>query len=1376
MISRHMRFLLRGVMLICLGIFPVKAEKSYDVRTLTANNGLSQFDISDIIQDSYGFVWIATYDGLNCYDGISNRYYRHAPDSPTSISHNRIRTLFFDEATKRLWIGTEGGGLNVFNYETAHFEHYYLGSSKDSGLLENEITDICANDSLSIWVSTPNAVFLVDRQIRENRLNVLQTLQLEPDQVSRKIAMSCSNTMYVALNNSVLVYRKRNDVFGFVKECAFSRKQVLNEIYTDHKGNVWVITKGGIFCARVEHVNTTVEDRIVEKCWGGLEFEPFLFSADTGVSSEDMFTAICQQKDGRYYVAVRDHGLFSWEGDTSPIRGTSIGLSRKNYAVENYIRTLFIDYSGTLWMGTTSRGIGYIDLNQKDFNSLPFCPRAGSSESVLITQLLLDSRDRLWVGTQEEGLSVIDTKRQTLISANHSVTRILSIYESDKDEIWVAADGNVYRASLSGGEIGISPIETICRLPSEYRQIGYPLSIAEDKTGNLWVGGRRGVVAFDPETGDLLHYETYGYQYHIRLIKDPQKNRIWICTQRNGIILLDFETEGELRRAVFEHHYQKDNSLTSNTVWALLHTSSDEIYVGTDAGLNRLEPESGIVERLSNSRIGSLRVVSITEDSHKCLWLNTSQGLFRFDPETDQFRVYNSTDGLSSNSLTASTVLGGDGRIYLGTNDGINYFNPDSLPDNDTEPRVYITGFRLFNRPIAPLERINGRVVLDRSILEAKRIELSHSQNTISFDFASFSFNNPPKNEFQYRLAGFDKEWQHAAYPIRTATYANLPPGDYVFQLRGSNNDGLFNHTVREVEVRICPAPWASWWAYLLYVLFGLVIAWSVFRYARERQNLKHKVMIDRIQHEAEHTANENKIRFYVNITHELRTPLSLIIAPLEQLEKMGGMSLQARELIQTMKRNSQRMIELINQFLDLRKIDSQNLPLLVTYCDLVALVYTVKERFDLIARQKNIRFRFKADEPAAWGYLDREKITKIVSNILSNAFKFTPEGGEIILDLSSDRENYTITVTDTGCGIPTEHQHRIFERFYQVPQNSSSGTGIGLELVKRLIELHKGSIRLQSQEGVGTTITVSVPFTPEVYAENEKEHTENIPVGMSDTMGRKFLEGSLHTDRPSSDNAYPMKELAIVLVVEDDDDMRSYICSLIRDRYDVREARNGAEGLKIALETVPDLIVTDVMMPEIDGVELCRRVKQDFRISHIPIIMLTAKNGEMEGLGAGAIDYINKPFSPTTFCLKLANILDYRPTHKLNRGVEKTYRQNISEFAEERERQFLERAYSIVEANLEDNGFGIDQLTSELHLSRAQLHRKLTALTGKSTSIFIRDIRLDKARQMLRTGKYTITEVLYSVGYNSPSYFSKTYKERYGEMPSETGVIEDFS
>lgn len=1374
MIFKYVQRLLGVLALVCCCFFPAHAGKSYDIRSLTANNGLSQFDISDIIQDSYGFIWIATYDGLNCYDGINNRYYRHQPDSPASISHNRIRTLFFDDTTKRLWIGTEGGGVNIFNYETAHFEHYYLGSSKDSGLLENEITDICANDSLSIWISTPNAVFLVDRQIREDRLNVLQTLRLEPDQVSRKIATACSNTMYLALNNSVLVYRKQNGVFGFVKECVFSRKQVLNEIYTDHKGNVWVITKGGILRAKVEHVNTEVKDRIVEKCWGGMEFEPFEFSSDTGVSSNDMFTAICQQRDGRYYVAVRDHGMFAWDGDTSPIHGIPIGLSKKNYAAENYIRTLFIDYSGTLWMGTTSRGIAYIDLNQKDFISLPFFPRPGSSESVLITQLLIDSGDRLWVGTQEEGLSVIDTKTQALISTDHSVNRILSIYETRKNDIWVAADGNVYQATLSDDGIKIFPIETICKLPSEYHQIGYPLSIAEDKTGNLWIGGRRGIVAFDPETGKLLHYETYGYQYHIRLIDDLKKNWIWVCTQRNGIILFDLDAENGVRRRVFEHHYQEENSLTSNTVWALLHTTSDEIYVGMDAGLNRLDPESGSVKRLSDSRIGSLRVVSITEDSRKCLWLNTSQGLFRFDPETEQIRIYNSTDGLLSNSLTASTILSEDNRIYLGTNEGINYFNPDSLSDNDIEPRVYITGFRLFNRPVSPLERINGRIILEKSILEAERIELSHSQNTIAFDFASFSFNNPPKNEFQYRLEGFDKDWQHVTYPIRTATYANLSPGEYVFQLRGSNNDGIFNRTVREVKVRIYPAPWASWWAYSLYVLFGLAVIYSVLRYAKERQNLRHKVMIDRIQHQAEQAANENKIRFYVNITHELRTPLSLIIAPLEQLEKIGGMSLHAQELIRTMKRNSQRMIELINQFLDLRKIDSQNLPLLVSYCDLVAVVRAVTERFALIARQKNIRFRFKMDEPTAFGYLDREKITKVVSNILSNAFKFTPEGGEIILDLSSDRENYTITVTDTGCGIPPEHQHRIFERFYQVSQNSSSGTGIGLELVKRLVELHKGNICLQSREGVGTTITVSIPFTSEIYADSEKEHTENISIETSDTKGRKALPENLRSNYLSVSDT--MKELPIVLVVEDDDDMRNYICSLIRNRYDVWEARNGAEGLKIAMETVPDLIVTDVMMPEIDGIELCRRIKHDFRISHIPVIMLTAKNGELEGLGAGAIDYISKPFSPSAFCLKLANNLSYRPKHKLGQSVEKSYQQHISEFTEERERMFLEKAYSIVVANIDNDRFGIDQLTAELNISRAQLHRKLTALTGKSTSIFIRNIRLDRARQMLQTGKYTITEVLYSVGYNSPSYFSKTYKERYGEMPSEIEIVEDTS
>lgn len=1327
------------IILILLSQFNLSGESFYRLRQLSVNNGLSQYDVSDIKQDNYGFLWISTYDGLNRFDGIQNKFYRHQPNLTNSISYNRIRCLYFDSISNRLWIGTEGGGINLFNHYTETFEHKHLIQDKDPRLPENEITDIIACDEKRLWVATPYVIFLVERQSNSSQLQIIQTFPLKSQQPARKLIMIDNNTLVISTINTLTFIRKERNSFIYSNELKVIEAGIINDLCIANSKKLFIATSKGLLSMSLSSKTENLSlNRIIDK----------------------PTTAIIKSHDEKIYAIFEGEGLHYWSAEEEAIQPKQMKINNSVFMNNNFIRSLFIDYSGTLWMASNSRGVGFLDLMQKDIKkiSLPF---NSELENTLVTRLFIDETI-LWIGTQKDGIILKNLLKQHTRQIKFKAGSVSSIYKSKAGQIWIICGGDWFAATGKGINTSIIRHPLYKVLPdSIMNKAGIIASVTEDYFGNIWLGAKRGVINIKKsDSGNHFSFIPHDPHTQIRVVADKKEKRVWVALNRGGLKQIELDNDGNIRETYhYEFNANNINTISSNVVWCVSQTQDGRVYAGTDAGLNLIDPTTRQVERFSSiDKLNNYKILAVTEDHNKNLWVNTSQGLFHYIPKTEEIKEYYSSDGLSSNSLTEAAFITQENLLYIGGNEGVNYLNTNQLKFNTIEPRVAIVRFKVLGDEVKNTEEISERAIFPLSFHDVKNIYLKHSQNYFSIEFASLAFNNPQKNLYQYIMEGYDKEWSFSSGLQRIATYNNIPPGNYTFRLRASNSDGLFAREDLKLNIRILPPPWKSFGAYILYFIMLCGLLYALYVYYRKQRVLKNNLLIEKIKHEVESEANENKIRFYVNITHELRTPLSLLIAPMEELDKNESLDANAKSLLSVMKRNGNRLLELINQFLELRKIDSQNLPLRVAKCNWVEVISKIKEPFNWLAQQKNITYEFIPESDIMFGFMDIEKIQRIFSNILSNSFRFTPDGGKISISLSTIDDSFLIEVADNGCGIPREHLSRIFDRFYQV-ENNNGGTGIGLELVKRLVEVHKGNVSIESEEGKGTLTKIIIPNTIDKYAVSE------IDSGFeSNNFENINIEESEHENCVSKEN----NSNPILLVVEDNEEMLHYLVSFLKTDYEVHKAKNGNEALTKALQLVPDIILSDVMMPEMDGITLCNRIKSDFRLSHIPIILLTAKQAELEGLEAGAVDYIMKPFSHDVLRLKIKNLLSVRESKITTNKPGISVIDQVNCYPDERERKFLDKVCKTIESNISNGDFRVEDMVRELFVSRTQLHRKITALTGKSASCFVRDYRLDKARVMLQSGNFTISEVLYSVGFNSPSYFTKMYKKRFGELPSE--------
>ncbi|MDP2362624.1 MAG: ATP-binding protein, partial [Ignavibacteria bacterium] len=726
-------------------------------------------------------------------------------------------------------------------------------------------------------------------------------------------------------------------------------------------------------------------------------------------------------------------------------------------------------------------------------------------------------------------------------------------------------------------------------------------------------------------------------------------------------------------------------------------------------------------------------------------------------------RNYFIEDGLCSNYFVENSKLRlKNGTLFFGTDAGLVYFHPDSIIIDSIPPQVVIQNISLFNRP-------GEKLSYDGFISELKEITLPHNHNDLHFEYAGLHYGEPKKNKYKYILEGFDEGWIDAGN-LRTVTYTNLDPGEYIFRVKAANRDGVWNETGTSLKIIIHPPLWATTWAYLFYILLISGIIYSIWRAQLKRISIRHEFEMSRFEAQKLHEVDELKSRFFANISHEFRTPLTLILGPIKQMIERTKET-KTREDLNLVQRNANRLLGLVNQLLDISKIESGNMKLQTIPINIIPYLKALVLSFTSYAERKRIALKFISDADELIGYLDKDKFEKIINNILSNAFKFTADGGTIEVIVNYNDKNLNITITDTGIGIPKAKMQKIFDRFYQVDGSHTreqEGTGIGLSLTKELIELHKGNIEVESEEGKGSSFIISIPLgtdhlKPEEICESEAGKIESLQFDkpFADIPENKTLQLDsdliIETEKP------------LLLIVEDNYDVRNYIKDNLNSGYRIMEAVDGEDGWNKSIENIPDLIISDVMMPKMDGFELCRKLKTDERTSHITIILLTAKaakQDKLEGYEIGADEYIMKPFEPDELSARIKNLIDQRKKlheHFKNKGIFEVDQTKISSV----DKKFLQKAFGIINHNISDSTFGVEIFAELLNVSRSVLHRKMVSLTGESPGDLIRRIRLIKASQLIEQNFGNISEIALEVGFNNPAQFARSFQKQFGVTPS---------
>ncbi|WP_223857763.1 hybrid sensor histidine kinase/response regulator transcription factor [Sphingobacterium micropteri] len=1038
-----------------------------------------------------------------------------------------------------------------------------------------------------------------------------------------------------------------------------------------------------------------------------------------------------------------------------------------------YVSDLFLDDQHVIWLGTYSNGINRAYLDASPFHYIYHYPDRPNSLAENIVRSISEDKDgNLWVGTRSKGVTLIK-KNGEYQHFQHDPQRKHSIHNNYIKKVYCDTEGYTWIGSQNGLDRYNPHIGRIERISDSTILNTGVYGMAEDVDGDIWLATWNGISKFDRnrqsiETFDLSNMLT---QQHVWTIFIDRKGQIWAGTEGGGVFVFNETDDGQLALLGTLHHGNPTaTAISDNRIYSIFEDRENRVWIGTGNGLDCYDPQTNRVKQLS--QLGDLwpkgTIAGITEDDNGFLWASHKQGISRINKQTLDIRTFSKQDGLQSNEFADGAVYRSirANRLYFGGNKGINYFCPDSIRTNNTPPKVVLTELRILNQPVEVNQEINNRVVLQRPLYLSSSIALTHEDKSISIEFAALHFVNPAGNQYAYMLEGFDKDWIYGDASKRVASYSNLAPGNYTFKVKAANSDGIWATVPTELSISVAPAFWASQGAYSLYTLIFLLLLYAFYYYITRYTKLKSKLNYEAILHEKERELHESKVQFFTNISHEIKTPLTLILSPIQQLKTWGGQDLRIQEQLKTMENNGQHLLKTVNQLLDIRRFETGNEELHIEQTELISLIQQVVDSFTQQARQKKIHLKLASSKPAIYVALDADKIEKVLYNLLSNALKFTDSGGMIKVRIQQQEAHLHIDVIDSGKGISPEDLDRIFKPFLQGKSTVPGGTGLGLSYSKTLIEMHGGKLTVESRTNTKrnklTIFRMVLPQTPNQHVAEtyeESEALQDAPVSSTNVSPAEIPE-----ELPS------LPRQCTLLLVEDNDQMRSYLAQFFRSSYHIFEASNGEQGLTLARKHVPDLIISDVMMPKIDGISFTRQVKSDVLLRHIPVILLTARTWveyELEGLETGADDYMVKPFYLPVLALKVRNQLLTR-FH-----IQEKFKQQVIAIEPTKitpqspDEVLLQKVLAYIDKHIQDSDLKIEDVCRAIGLSRAQLYRKMKALTGYTMNDLVKEIRLKRAQQLLQDNKFQINEVAYMVGFNDPEYFRKTFKTKIGCSPS---------
>lgn len=1297
------------------GLVSAQEVTHYYFRTMDIRDGLSQNTVYQILQDRKGFLWFGTKDGLNRYDGLSFRVYKK---ENSGLGRNFV-TALYEDREGHIWVGTDGG---VFIYDPLldSFEPFTLADSKGI-CIHDYVTMIGCDETGDIWISVENQGMFRYRYDDRKLQNYLHDLGL-PN-------ITCfwfrGDTCWLALYADNL-YCVKND---FESPLQPYRNADGEEVF---KGDIINSRAGGLYnCVYVASLNGLTEinltsgksRRLLEAYARSLQFR----------SDDELWVGT---ESGLYIYHLADNAVTHL---TIPDQDDSYALS------DNAIYSLCRDSERGMWIGSYFGGVNYHPYQWTYFEK--FYPRDRLSYFGRRVREICEGNDgTLWIGTEDKGLFNFDPESGRITPFEHP-----AIY---KNVHGLCLDGNyLWVGTFSGG---LNRIDLRTRQVRHYAKgeaentmaANDAFTICRTAAGDIWIGTTSGLLKYNRATDDFSRIPQLKNFFTYDILEDFNGN-LWFATFSNGLFCYN------VRKRTWRHYLadEKDiNSLSYNKLIGIFEDSRKRLWFMTQGeGFCRYNPEQDNFIRYGTAQgFPDNTVYKMVEDKRGRLWLTTNNGLVCFDPETGSQHVYTTANGLLSNQFNfQSGYCDKRGRIYLGNINGFIAFDPETFVDNTFLPPVVITDFYLFNKRLAVGSPDSP---LKQSITYSDRIELDADQNSFSFHVAALSYQAPEMNRLDYRLEGADREWYTVGRNGRIS-YSNLPYGSYVLRLRGSNSDGRWNDTERTLHIHIRPPFYLSVWAYVIYVLLVACSLIVAVVYFRRRGQLKRQQEMEKFERKKERELYTAKIDFFTNVAHEIRTPLTLIKSPLENVLASRSVSDEIRDDLEIMDLNTKRLLDLVNQLLDFRKTETQGFQLTLAECDVAAILQNTCIRFKPLAREKGLELVVEAPE-RLYASVDREGLTKIISNLLTNAIKYSES--YIRIRLSAEEERLQLVVCNDGAVVPLSMREEIFKPFIQYKEgtlSSASGTGIGLALARSLAELHEGTLRMDDSVEQNCFL-LSLPL----------KHTQAASVKPQDLPATDETADGGKEETTSGICRYT------VLVVEDNADMQAFVTKQLVPEYRVLTARNGVEALEVLGGHAVNLVISDIMMPEMDGLELCEHLKSELDYSHIPIILLTAKTtlqARIEGMKLGADVYIEKPFSVEYLKVCVSNLLSNREKLRVA-FAHSPFVQTGSMALTKADAAFLKSLKEVVMENMQNPDFSLDDMAGLLNMSRSSLNRKIKGALDMTPNDYIRLERLKRAAQLLREGELQINEVCYTVGFNTPSYFTKCFQKQFGVLPKE--------
>jgi len=1318
----HFKFNLAFIIIISTICFPgnLNAQSEISFRQLSVKEGLSQNSVISMTQDSIGYLWMATQDGLNKYDGQNFKKYNFLFTDITNVEYSDLGQVYRDKEDK-IWI-----------IPSSNIPHLY-NPNRDKFTPIEELKDISVvyqDTRLNYWFGTyEKGLFRKDKTTG----HIQQVLK--PERTSRiySISEDKSGTLWLGCKGKVIAYNLNN----------------LNTFETDsktplHFGTISIDAENKIYAG-------TYGQGLWVKSEQDDDFKAFEASTiDDAENFSDLYI-LNSYIDSKLnlWLGTYGKGLYKVDFKTNTIKNFTVQKNNPKAIHYNDILSIYEDQSGVLWFGTDGAGASYYDEYLDKFNYYTHNLTPENINIDVVRSIVTDDNGFVWIGTSGKGLTRFNPKDKSwktyLKTENDfglSSDRIMSLYTDKDQDLWIGTQGGGLHIMDESGRI--FPYKNHLSAKLDVNTIW---RIHEDYASKIWLATRQyGLLQFDKSKGIIKQFSQQTSNFpsdNIRVVIDAEKNYLWIATDDKKILKLNTITGNY--EDFSQYLFTDDKQVQKNySIKSLFYQNDDILWIGTAGlGLKAIDLKTkktytyNMEQGLANNVI-----YAIMPDSKGHFWLSSNKGISRFTPprtwdEQPEITNYTNYDGLSIEFNTGAYHKAKNGNIYFGALDGFYWLNPLDIENNAQPPKTVISKLE----------------VNDEDMNLSEELTLKSFQNTMTFTFSSLQFSLPHKNLFSYKLEGYDENWSKASN-INFARYTNLPSGDYTFKIISSNYDNIWNTKPTEFSFQILKPWYASNKSIILYVLFVLLITYLIYNYLRQRWQMKLELNLEHEKTERLKQISDFKTKLFTNLSHEFRTPLTLISAPIKKQLQNNNLKPEVKKELNMVEKNADRLTNLVNQLLEFSKLESGFIKLKISHSNLKLFLESIVSSFVPLAVTKKLKLDTNI-KVKSFAWYDERVAGQILNNLLSNAIKYTPKNGQIQLNISTENGVLLITIQNDIHAIEERDIDKIFERFYQT-DTKSEGFGIGLSFIKELTTLNKGNVYAEYVEEKAIQFRVNLPIEKEQF--DDSEIHEPTDYDLKKALIQDESDFNSKTENP------------IILIVEDHKDMLLFLKGLFGNKYEVLEAENGQEGIEKALKHIPDIIISDIMMPEVDGITLCKTLKNNEKTSHIPIILLTAKSGEeneLIGLKTGADDYILKPFNPEKIQIRVQKLIEVR------RNLQKRYQQNSvlkpTDIAvTDTDKQFLDKLQSILDERLTESDFNAQTFCKQLGMSRMQLHRKLVALTGLSTTAFIKSQRLKYACTLFQKSDYNVSEIAYACGFNSPSYFSKSFKEAYGKTPLE--------